>query len=323
MFAQLIPGEGKVGAVVWLLMFSFIQWTVWSSLTLSLMEKGIMDRNYPGQGGVCVTQCLLLTESWVQSCDCWIFCLLVDVHTFNALIIAAPEVRQKYNEKWELIVVSVEPDCSVPETPEVVPRVWLPSPRTRRSSWSRWRSRAWGPACWRSTACWRARSGAALLVACRHCRRSARWRPWESVSAGAAGPFLPAVCCYLDQRAILILTQIIALLSYVLNTSFKHSQSGLGRNPWADELSKTGMESGVKTGVQSMRWDCWCDFEILWLITLRRLQFAFHKKHLLVTPEDLRSKCVDLHKTGKGYRVASKSLDIHQTVYKWRVLYWG
>ncbi|XP_023655694.1 small ribosomal subunit protein mS39 [Paramormyrops kingsleyae] len=28
----------------------------------------------------------------------------VDVNTFNALIIAAPEVRQKYNEKWELIV---------------------------------------------------------------------------------------------------------------------------------------------------------------------------------------------------------------------------
>ncbi|KAL0176756.1 hypothetical protein M9458_029086, partial [Cirrhinus mrigala] len=27
-----------------------------------------------------------------------------DVHTFNALITAAPEVKEKYNEKWELIV---------------------------------------------------------------------------------------------------------------------------------------------------------------------------------------------------------------------------
>uniref|UniRef100_A0A671SAH1 Small ribosomal subunit protein mS39 n=1 Tax=Sinocyclocheilus anshuiensis TaxID=1608454 RepID=A0A671SAH1_9TELE len=30
--------------------------------------------------------------------------LKADVHTFNALIIAAPEVKEKYNEKWELIV---------------------------------------------------------------------------------------------------------------------------------------------------------------------------------------------------------------------------
>uniref|UniRef100_A0A8C1MSD2 Small ribosomal subunit protein mS39 n=1 Tax=Cyprinus carpio TaxID=7962 RepID=A0A8C1MSD2_CYPCA len=30
--------------------------------------------------------------------------LKADVHTFNALITAAPEVKEKYNEKWELIV---------------------------------------------------------------------------------------------------------------------------------------------------------------------------------------------------------------------------
>lgn len=33
------------------------------------------------------------------------FVPLADVHTFNALITAAPEVKEKYNEKWELIVV--------------------------------------------------------------------------------------------------------------------------------------------------------------------------------------------------------------------------
>ncbi|CAB1325133.1 unnamed protein product [Coregonus sp. 'balchen'] len=30
--------------------------------------------------------------------------LIADVHTFNALISAAPEVREKYNEKWDLVV---------------------------------------------------------------------------------------------------------------------------------------------------------------------------------------------------------------------------
>lgn len=39
--------------------------------------------------------------------------------------------------------------------------------------------------------------------------------------------------------------------------------------------------------------------------------------------EDLRSKIVDLHKAGKGYKVISKTLEIHQstvrqTIYKWR-----
>lgn len=33
------------------------------------------------------------------------FVPLADVHTFNALITAAPEVKEKYNEKWELIMV--------------------------------------------------------------------------------------------------------------------------------------------------------------------------------------------------------------------------
>ncbi len=33
------------------------------------------------------------------------FVPLADVHTFNALITAAPDVKEKYNEKWELIVV--------------------------------------------------------------------------------------------------------------------------------------------------------------------------------------------------------------------------
>uniref|UniRef100_A0A8C5M4E7 Sleeping Beauty transposase HTH domain-containing protein n=1 Tax=Leptobrachium leishanense TaxID=445787 RepID=A0A8C5M4E7_9ANUR len=39
--------------------------------------------------------------------------------------------------------------------------------------------------------------------------------------------------------------------------------------------------------------------------------------------EDLRSRIVDLHEAGKGYKSISKSLDVHvstvrQTVYKWR-----
>uniref|UniRef100_A0A3B4TNE5 Uncharacterized protein n=1 Tax=Seriola dumerili TaxID=41447 RepID=A0A3B4TNE5_SERDU len=39
--------------------------------------------------------------------------------------------------------------------------------------------------------------------------------------------------------------------------------------------------------------------------------------------EDLRSRMVDLHKAGKGYKVISKTLEIHQstvrqTIYKWR-----
>lgn len=29
-----------------------------------------------------------------------------DVHTFNSLISAAPDVREKYNERWDLITVS-------------------------------------------------------------------------------------------------------------------------------------------------------------------------------------------------------------------------
>ena len=39
--------------------------------------------------------------------------------------------------------------------------------------------------------------------------------------------------------------------------------------------------------------------------------------------EDLRSRIVDLHKAGKGHKVISKTLEIHQstvrqTFYKWR-----
>lgn len=34
------------------------------------------------------------------------FSPVADVHTFNALIIAAAEVKDKYSDKWELIVVS-------------------------------------------------------------------------------------------------------------------------------------------------------------------------------------------------------------------------
>ena len=30
-----------------------------------------------------------------------------DVHTFNGLISAAPFVKEKYNDKWDLVVVSV------------------------------------------------------------------------------------------------------------------------------------------------------------------------------------------------------------------------
>lgn len=30
-----------------------------------------------------------------------------DVHTFNSLISAAPDVREKYNERWDLITVSL------------------------------------------------------------------------------------------------------------------------------------------------------------------------------------------------------------------------
>lgn len=31
---------------------------------------------------------------------------VADVHTFNALIIAAAEVKDKYSDKWDLIIVS-------------------------------------------------------------------------------------------------------------------------------------------------------------------------------------------------------------------------
>ena len=39
--------------------------------------------------------------------------------------------------------------------------------------------------------------------------------------------------------------------------------------------------------------------------------------------EDIRLRIVDLHKVGKGYKIISKSLDVHQSsvrqiVYKWR-----
>lgn len=40
--------------------------------------------------------------------------------------------------------------------------------------------------------------------------------------------------------------------------------------------------------------------------------------------EDLRSRIVDFHKAGKGYKTISKSLDVHQStvrqiIYKWRM----
>lgn len=35
-----------------------------------------------------------------------------DVHTFNSLISAAPDVREKYNERWDLITVSSGSVCN-------------------------------------------------------------------------------------------------------------------------------------------------------------------------------------------------------------------
>lgn len=47
-----------------------------------------------------------MSSSRAEYLEC--FATVADVNTFNALIAAAPEVQEKYNEKWELIVVR---DC--------------------------------------------------------------------------------------------------------------------------------------------------------------------------------------------------------------------
>lgn len=63
-------------------------------------------------------------------------------------------------------------------------------------------------------------------------------------------------------------------------------------------------------------------------LTSKKHVLAVRKKHLLTRrrknqiSEDLRSRIVELHEDGKGYKVLRKSLDIHlstvgQTVCKW------
>lgn len=105
------------------------------------------------------------------------FSPVADVHTFNALVIAAAEVKDKYSDKWELIVVS-----------------WIGLFKSythwgshhmcvcvRRTCWSRWLNRRWSPTCWHLTPCWRYCVGAAHWPERRPSQSSMRWRPSGSV----------------------------------------------------------------------------------------------------------------------------------------------